>query len=178
MKLILRLALASVLVLTCSNLFAQSNTITFSATADYNGDLPKTIAGAKSILKSHEILPGGQVDLSAKLVSFVHLAIEFNYSQKPDNVQVTFTGGPEIDLGKNFFAHALVGGIHLSQKPPKVVSLGDSDFMYTVGGGVRIPIGKVAFLSAGVDYNYSEIFHSSDSFWKVATGIGFRWGKK
>lgn len=178
MKTILRIVTACAVFLFSAALFAQDNTITFSATGDYNGALPKTLAGAKGVLKSHEILPGGQVDLSAKLAGPVHLAMEFNYSQKPNNIQVTFTGGPEIDLGKNFYAHALVGGIHLSQKPPKVVSLGDSAFVYAVGGGVRVPLSKRVFLNFGADYNYSEVLKSSDSFWKVAAGIGFRWGKK
>ena len=158
--------------------FAQDSTITFSATGTYNGNLPKTVAGALGVLKSHEVLPGGQVDFSAKFIGPVHLAMQFNYSQKPANVQVSFTGGPEIDLGKNLFAHALVGGLHLSQKPPNVPSLGDSAFMYTVGGGVRIPVGKVFFFSLGADYNYSEVLKSSESFWKVAGGIGFRFGHR
>jgi hypothetical protein len=157
--------------------WAQDNSITFSATGIYNGALPKTPSGALGILKSHEIVPGGQVDLSSKLAGPIHLAMQFDYSQKPDNILVSFTGGPEFDLGKNFFVHALVGGVHLSQKPPKVQALGDSAFIYTVGGGFRVPLSKRVFFSLGADYNYSEMLKSSDSLWKAAAGIGFRWGK-
>jgi len=176
MKLILRLALASVLVLTCSNLFAQSNTITFSATANYNGDLPKTIAGAKGILKSHEILPGGQVDLSAKLAGPIHLDLSLNYSQKPGNVQASFAGGPELVFGKNnqFFGHALVGGIHLSQAQPKVLALADSSFVYFVGGGCRHFFSKHLGFALGADYGYSEVLKSSDSLWKTSAGLVVR----
>lgn len=153
---------------------AQDNSITFSATGTYDGAFPHSLREARGILKSHEILPGGQVDLSAKLVKALHLATQFNYSQKPNNVQVTFTGGPEVDFGKYLFAHALVGGIHLSQKPPKVQALADSAFMYTVGGGGRVPVSKRAFINLGADYNYSEVLKSSESFWKLAAGVGFR----
>ncbi len=177
MKFFLRMALACVLALMCSSLFAQDNTVTFSATADYTGALPKTVAGVKSLLKSHEVLPGGQVDLSAKLAGIFHLDFSVNYSQKPGVVQASVAGGPGIVLGKNtqFFADVLMGGVHESQARPKLADLKDSAFASFARAGVRHFFGKGHIgIESALRYGYSEAYGGSESDVGASAGLVVR----
>ncbi len=167
----------SILLLTAAMIalpsFAQNNTITFSATADYSGALPKTFNGAVSLLKSHEVLPGGQVDLSAKLAGIFHLDLSLNYSQKPGVVQASVAGGPGIVLGKNtqFFADVLLGGVHESQARPKLKDLKDSAFATFARAGVRHFFGKHIGIESSLRYGYSEAYGGSESDVSASAGL-------
>lgn len=172
------LCILAVFALLITPAFAQSSTIFIGGSFTHNGDLPKTVKGALGTLQSGTNIAGADLGFSARVAGPLDLALDLNFSHSPGNTQLTFAGGPELAFhGKQNqpFIHALIGGAHFEQATKfPITNLADSSFVYFLGGGWRHFWGKHFGVQAGLDYFYTEAFHSSDHNLRATGGIVFR----
>lgn len=178
MKTILRIVTALAVVLFASVVFAQNSVVFLGASYTHNGDLPRTIKGVPGFLHSGTDIAGGDLGFSAKLKGPFGLAFDGNFSHSTTQNQFLFAGGPELRFGKKnqLFAHALVGGAYQTQKLKgfQLTSLADSSFAYELGGGLDHFFGKHFGVRAGVDYIYTDAFHSSEQNVRAIAGFVIR----
>jgi hypothetical protein len=158
---------------------AQDNSVFLGASFTHNGDLPKTVKGALGTLTSGVNIGGADLGLSAKLAGPLGLAFDGNFSHSATNNQFMFLAGPEVSIrpkNNRLFAHALIGGAYETQKIKgfTAVALADSSFAYELGGGFEKFFGKHVGARVGLDYIYTDAFHSGDSNLKATAGLVVR----
>lgn len=173
-----RLLLLTCLLIAIPSL-AQTSSFFVGGSFTHNGDLPTHLKGSLGTLKSGTNIGGVDLGLSSKLVGPFGLAFDINFNHSGTQNQFLFAGGPELSIrpkNNRLFIHALVGGAYETQKIQgfTATALADSSFAYELGGGWEHFFSKHLGVRGGVDYYYTEAFHSNDHNLRATAGIVFK----